>query len=1036
MSGLDFLVIGAQKSGTTTLWQLLSGHPQLAFPAGKEAPFFTDEEAFAAGLPAYLARMFPDAAPDALRGTVTPSYMKGAAGPGTRGIPVELVAERIADAVPGARLIALLREPIGRAISHHRMSARRGIEPRPLEQALGEQLAPGALAAARAHPTECNSYLVAGEYGRILAAYRERVPAERMLVAFTDELASDPDALLGRILAFLGVDAAWRPANLGERRMTGGDTERLAPEEAGPLLARLSTAVPDRLHGAIRLAFEEWNTIAAPAPEALGPRLRAALARHFAADGAALGELIGAPVPWAAAPPAPPRAPAVRRPEVSLLILAHDTPVEVQALLAGVVRHTDGPYEIVLIDNGSSPRGRDAHGELAERYGARMVALDANLTFSVANNLGAQATSGDELVFLNSDVLVTHRWLRNLRGALHSAADVGAVGPRTTFSRAAQGGVWLDAATEAGIDRFGRFFNHPDPGRWFELDWLAGFALLVRRAAFEAADGFDEAIPWHGLEDRALGQALAAAGWRSLCAGDTFVYHAGHRTFDATGHNRTASRFGRPAVRSDVTPAPADRLLSNPDGLVFEVRGGVAHHLEAPPGLIADGRSIDTAAAGELEGLPVGPPVSLYRAQGTNRVWLLHGGTRRPVRGDPDRIRRLPFVSMIDPKPLWPLEIGAPVAVEDAVPPVPKITARLPSNPATIAPEQLAGTTQVSAELRQALATGDGYALIRLGRPEALVLNHGMWPAPRIDRLASGVRHNPSAAAAALRQAIIGADAVGVQTDRDEAAGAPLLERTMFHYDLYPRLRCGPDVARELMAELPALLGDRRVALVCPTVLAGRAGRVARRAHQRELGFDVRLAVGLDDTRRVAFAFAELAARRESFDVVLVAAAVPGVLLCSRLARQLDVVALDLGRALAGVVRAPGDSALVGLAGEVAAYLRGRAFPLADPPHPLEGSLIRPRGEADVFYVERGEARQVVHPGLLALFEHEPAEVEPNLVLALPRGLPLCAVQGPLTAPCVLLDGRRVTVRLAMPVVAVEDPALAELPADERELSI
>ncbi len=105
--GLDFIVIGAQKSGTTTLFEYLRGHPELYLPPGKEAPFFSHEEVWKDGWGEYVRRNFPGAgeAGDRLWGTVTPHYMYGALFDATPDLPAEkavrIVPERIAAHSPG-----------------------------------------------------------------------------------------------------------------------------------------------------------------------------------------------------------------------------------------------------------------------------------------------------------------------------------------------------------------------------------------------------------------------------------------------------------------------------------------------------------------------------------------------------------------------------------------------------------------------------------------------------------------------------------------------------------------------------------------------------------------------------------------------------------------------------------------------------------------------------------------------------------------------------------------------------------------------
>lgn len=297
-STLDFVVIGAQKAGTTTLWHLLRQHPELAFPPAKEAPFFT-EPAFGDGLAAFLAASFPQYRSGAKAGTVSPQYMMG-----TPDVPVPAVARRLRETVPDARLVALLRDPVDRAISQHRMMARWGTDPRTLEQALADALAPAALAEGRTRPTATNTYVVQGEYGRTLSAYLERFPRDQLHVELTEELDGRPADVVRRVLGFLGVDATWQPEEVGRRWFEGGERTRVPQGDADALMARLAQEVfplagPAAAHitEAFWLTFQQWNVVPSPPPQ-LSAELRARLERHYAADARELERLLGLRVPW------------------------------------------------------------------------------------------------------------------------------------------------------------------------------------------------------------------------------------------------------------------------------------------------------------------------------------------------------------------------------------------------------------------------------------------------------------------------------------------------------------------------------------------------------------------------------------------------------------------------------------------------------------------------------------------------------------------------------------------------------------------
>lgn len=301
---LDFIVIGAQKAGTTSLWRYLEDNRGLRMPAAKEAPFFV-EPAYPDGLRPYMRALFKDAPRRAKLGTVTPHYMHG-----VPGVPVPEVARRIRGVFPEARLVALLRDPAARARSAHAMMVRRGEEPRSFVDAVAEQLDRAALERARANPEPHDSYVTAGEYARILAAYLEHFPPDQLHVELSDDLDRDPEAVVARVCAFVGVEPHV-PRDAGTRFHESG-RPRVSPEAEAELKAYLARHVWPRIRHRSQHSdqfdrwFELWNVeTASPEPAGDGgadddaPVAR--LRKHYAADARRLEELLGLSVPWAGA---------------------------------------------------------------------------------------------------------------------------------------------------------------------------------------------------------------------------------------------------------------------------------------------------------------------------------------------------------------------------------------------------------------------------------------------------------------------------------------------------------------------------------------------------------------------------------------------------------------------------------------------------------------------------------------------------------------------------------------------------------------
>jgi len=266
---LDFIIIGAQKAGTTSLFEYLRLHPEISLPASKEAPYFSHDSMYSRGWPAYMRKIaFAD--PQRKWGTVTTRYMAGGVTGGAvnnNNYDERTVPLRIRERLPKVRLIAILRDPVERAVSHHRMVLMDGREQRSFDDAVGELLRPDMLERARRHPRETTGYIVWGEYGRILAGYFDVFPREQILVVFTDELERAPAQLLRRIQEFIGVMADFEPPNLAVRYRAGAGQRRFS--RMGPY-ASLSPQALQRVLRQNSVVRAVWDLI----PEAGQRRLR------------------------------------------------------------------------------------------------------------------------------------------------------------------------------------------------------------------------------------------------------------------------------------------------------------------------------------------------------------------------------------------------------------------------------------------------------------------------------------------------------------------------------------------------------------------------------------------------------------------------------------------------------------------------------------------------------------------------------------------------------------------------------------------
>lgn len=257
----DFLIIGAQRCGTSSLYKYLSQHRAVAPSIRKEVEYFS--RMYGNGLGWYRAH-FP------LRGRriagyrcgpqhlqtfeATPDYLFHPHAPG-----------RAAQLLPDARIVVMLRNPADRAFSHYRHMARLGFETLSFEKAIEaekDRLADD-VEMMQANPLhDCKSYfrysyVSRGLYASQLQRWMQVYPRKSFFILQSEEFYRHPEGAFGELLEFLGLER-WTPREFPNFSYLGG--------------APIEPPVPRQVHDY--------------------------LARHFAPHNLALYELIGRDLGW------------------------------------------------------------------------------------------------------------------------------------------------------------------------------------------------------------------------------------------------------------------------------------------------------------------------------------------------------------------------------------------------------------------------------------------------------------------------------------------------------------------------------------------------------------------------------------------------------------------------------------------------------------------------------------------------------------------------------------------------------------------
>ena len=220
-------------------------------------------------------------------------------------------------------------------------------------------------------------------------------------------------------------------------------------------------------------------------------------------------------------------------PKISVIVLTYNNLDLTKACLDSILRWSDYPnIEIIIVDNASTDGSPDYLTAFQKKHPQiKLLLNENNLGFAAGNNVGLKAATGDYLVMLNNDTVVTPGWLLTMLRHLQADDTIGLIGPVTNnIGNEAKINIEYNNLKEMLPLAMQYTTNHM--GRHFPIKTAAFFCVMLPRKVFEKVGLLDEDFGRGFFEDDDYCRRVEQLNLSVVCAEDVFIHHNLSASFD------------------------------------------------------------------------------------------------------------------------------------------------------------------------------------------------------------------------------------------------------------------------------------------------------------------------------------------------------------------------------------------------------------------------------------------------------------------------------------------------------------------------
>ena len=286
---------------------------------------------------------------------------------------------------------------------------------------------------------------------------------------------------------------------------------------------------------------------------------------------------------------------------VDIVICVHNAFDDVKKCLFSVLQYTSPPFQLIIVDDGSDLPTKNFLVDLSTSHqNVTLIRNEQAQGYTIAANQGLRQSTGEYVVLLNSDTVVSSEWLDRMVRCAESAEPIGIVGPLSNTASwqsvpdIEQDGDWASNPLPevVTIDDMAALVAKESPCLYPRLSFLNGFCLLIKRRLINDIGYFDEEVFGRGFcEEKDYCLRARLNHWELAVADDVYVFHAQSKSYSTERRKKLAAesfkafvaKFGQSIIDEGVNQCRYDRVM-----LGIRAR---AKHLAELDQLIRSGKS-------------------------------------------------------------------------------------------------------------------------------------------------------------------------------------------------------------------------------------------------------------------------------------------------------------------------------------------------------------------------------------------------------------------------------------------------------------